>query len=237
MTLHELAGKPAPRELLPNIPRLVSAYYTHQPDPADPGQLVTFGTSGHRGTSLARQFNEAHIVAIGQAISDYRQAEGISGPLFIGMDTHALSEPALATAIEVVAANGVPIMLQAGLGYTPTPVISHAILTYNAGRSQGLADGVVITPSHNPPADGGFKYNPPTAGPAGTQIAGVIQDRANELLRTGLREVKRVPYSQAMKADTTHEHDYIGPYVADLGDVIDMTAIAALANLFQGGYS
>ncbi|HSG18915.1 MAG TPA: phosphoglucomutase (alpha-D-glucose-1,6-bisphosphate-dependent) [Anaerolineae bacterium] len=227
MTLHELAGKPAPRELLPNIPRLVSAYYTQRPDPADPGQLVTFGTSGHRGTSFHGQFNEAHILAIAQAISEYRQAQGITGPLFIGMDTHALSEPALATAVEVFAANGVTIMVQAGLGYTPTPVISHAILTYNAAKGAAVADGVVITPSHNPPNDGGFKYNPPSAGPAGTQITGAIQERANELLRSGLREVKRLPYSQAMKADTTHEYDYIGPYVADLGDVIDMTAIAA----------
>jgi phosphoglucomutase len=227
MTLHELAGKPAPRELLPNIPRLVSAYYTQRPDPADPGQLVTFGTSGHRGTSFHGQFNEAHILAIAQAISEYRQAQGITGPLFIGMDTHALSEPALATAVEVFAANGVTIMVQAGLGYTPTPVISHAILTYNAAKGAAVADGVVITPSHNPPNDGGFKYNPPSAGPAGTQITGAIQERANELLRSGLREVKRLPYSQAMKADTTNEYDYIGPYVADLGDVIDMTAIAA----------
>jgi phosphoglucomutase len=227
MPLHELAGKPAPRELLPNIPRLVSAYYTHQPDPADPGQLVTFGTSGHRGTSFDGQFNEAHVMAIAQALSEYRRAQGIAGPLFIGMDTHALSEPALATAVEVFAANGVTIMMQSGLGYTPTPVISHAILTYNAAKGGGLADGVVITPSHNPPSDGGFKYNPPSAGPAGPEITDVIQDRANELLRSGLREVRRLPYSQAIKADTTHEYDYIGPYVADLGDVIDMTAIAA----------
>jgi phosphoglucomutase len=227
MPLHELAGKPAPRELLPNIPRLVSAYYTHQPDPADPGQLVTFGTSGHRGTSFDGQFNEAHVMAIAQALSEYRRAQGIAGPLFIGMDTHALSEPALATAVEVFAANGVTIMMQSGLGYTPTPVISHAILTYNAAKGGGLADGVVITPSHNPPSDGGFKYNPPSAGPAGPEITGVIQDRANELLHSGLREVKRLPYSQAMKADTTHAYDYIGPYVADLGDVIDMRAIAA----------
>ena len=226
MTLHELAGKPAPRELLPNIPRLVSAYYTRQPDPADPAQQVAFGTSGHRGTSFKGQFNEAHIMAIAQAISEYRQAQGISGPLFMGMDTHALSEPALATAIEVFAANGVTIMLQAGLGYTPTPVISHAILSHNAAKRHGLADGVVITPSHNPPDDGGFKYNPPSGGPAGPEITNLIQERANQILRSGQREVKRWPYARAIKADTTHEYDYVEPYVADLRHVIDMAAIS-----------
>lgn len=226
MTLHELAGKPAPRELLPNIPRLVSAYYTRQPDPANPAERVSFGTSGHRGTSLKGQFNEAHVAAIAQAISEHRRAEDIDGPLYIGMDTHALSEPALATAIEVFAANEVTVMLQAGLGYTPTPVISHAILTHNQAKRRGLADGVVITPSHNPPDDGGFKYNPPSGGPAGPEITGLVQDRANELMRSNLREVKRLPYGKAMKAETTHEYDYIAPYVMDLAKVIDMAAIA-----------
>jgi len=227
MTLHELAGKPAPRELLPNIPRLVSAYYIQRPDPDVPAEQVAFGTSGHRGTSLERGFNEAHVAAIAQAISEHRQAQGISGPLYIGMDTHALSEPALATAIEVFAANEVTIMIQAGLGYTPTPVISHAILTHNQARQQGLADGVVITPSHNPPDDGGFKYNPPSGGPAGPEITGLIQDRANEIIAADLRDVKRLPYDKALKADTTHEYDYVRPYVAELGQVIDMEAIAA----------
>lgn len=169
MAKHPLAGKPAPRELLVNVPRLISAYYTHKPDPANPTHRVSFGTSGHRGTSYKHSFNEDHILAISQAICEYRQRESIDGPLYLGMDTHALSEPALYTAVEVFAANGVHVYIQAGLGYTPTPVISHAILTYNHGRTAGLADGVVITPSHNPPDDGGFKYNPPTAGPADTQ--------------------------------------------------------------------
>ncbi|MGD8584473.1 MAG: phosphoglucomutase (alpha-D-glucose-1,6-bisphosphate-dependent) [Chloroflexota bacterium] len=230
MTEHELAGKLAPRELLTNIPRLVSAYYTRQPDPADAGQHVAFGTSGHRGTSMEGKFNENHIAAISQAIAEYRRAQGIGGPLFLGMDTHALSEPALATAIEVLAANEVTLMVQAGLGYTPTPVISHAILKYNQdkGRAKGsdLADGVVITPSHNPPDDGGFKYNPPSGGPAGPEITAVIQDRANEIIRSDMRDVKRLPYSQAIKADTTHEHDYVVPYVTDLRFVVDMEAIA-----------
>ncbi len=226
MTLHELAGKPAPREMLTNVPRLVSAYYTRQPDPTVPAERVAFGTSGHRGTSFAGQFNEAHVAVIAQAISEYRQVQGIDGPLYIGMDTHALSEPALATAIEVFAANEVTIMLQAGLGYTPTPAISHAILTHNQAKGRGLADGVVITPSHNPPDDGGFKYNPPSGGLAGPEITGLIQDRANELMRSNLREVKRLPYGKAIRADTTHEHDYIAPYVMDLANVIDMAAIA-----------
>jgi phosphoglucomutase len=228
MTVHELAGKPAPHELLPNIPRLVSAYYVQQPDPADPGQRVAFGTSGHRGTSLKRKFNENHIVAISQAIVEYRRAQGIGGPLFIGMDTHALSEPALITAVEVFAANGVSVKVQAGLGYTPTPVISQAILSHNQCRRSGLADGVVITPSHNPPDDGGFKYNPPSGGPAGPEITGVIQDRANAIIAAGMKGVKRLTYSRAMKAETTQEYDYITPYVSDLGQVIDMEAIAGV---------
>ncbi len=227
MPQHELAGKPASRELLTNIPRLVSAYYTYKPEPENPAQRVAFGTSGHRGTSFERTFNEDHILAIAQALCEFRQRQGITGPLFIGMDTHALSEPALTTAIEVFAANGTEIMIQAGLGYTPTPVISHAILTYNQGKRAGLADGVVITPSHNPPEDGGFKYNPPAAGPADTETTGLIQDRANEILLNGLRDVKRLPIQQAMQAATTHAYDYIRPYVSDLGQVIDMEAIAA----------
>ncbi|MCB8966677.1 MAG: phosphoglucomutase (alpha-D-glucose-1,6-bisphosphate-dependent) [Chloroflexota bacterium] len=227
MSLHQLAGKPAPHELLTNIPRLISAYYTHKPDPTDLNQQVAFGTSGHRGSSLDYKFNEDHIAAIAQALVEWRQQQGITGPLFIGMDTHALSEPALATAVSVFAANGVDIYIQDGLGYTPTPVISHAILTYNDGRSSGLADGVVITPSHNPPNDGGFKYNPPSAGPADTSTTKQIQDRANAILHDGLKAVKWLPFPQAMKAATTHAYDYVTPYVRDLANIIDLPAIAA----------
>ncbi len=227
MALSPLAGKPAPRELLTNIPRLVSAYYTHHPDVADPNQQVAFGTSGHRGTSVQDSFNEDHILAICQAIAEYRQSAGADGPLFMGMDTHALSEPALATAVEVFAGNGVEVMIQAGLGYTATPVISHAILTFNRGRSSGLADGVVITPSHNPPDDGGFKYNPPSGGPADTGVTRVIQNRANEILHDGLRAVKRIPYPRARRAATTHEVDYTGPYVRDLRNVVNLEAVVA----------
>ena len=225
MALHELAGKPAPRSLLVNIPQLVSAYYTHSPDPADLAQRVAFGTSGHRGSSIRNSFNEEHILAISQAICDYRQAQGYTGPLYLGMDTHALSEPAQATAVTVFAANGVDVIIQAGGGYTPTPVISHAILTYNRGRAAGLADGVVITPSHNPPDDGGFKYNPPNGGPADTGTTKVIQDRANQLLENGLDGVNRLPLAQALAADTTHAHDYVTPYVSELGSVVNMAAI------------
>lgn len=227
MALHQLAGKPAPQELLTNIPRLVSAYYAHKPDPSEPSQQVSFGTSGHRGTSLDSKFNEDHILAICQAICELRQDQKITGPLYLGMDTHALSEPAHISAIEVFAANGVTLMVQAGLGYTPTPVISHAILTHNAGGPAALADGVVITPSHNPPNDGGFKYNPPQGGPADSSTTQRIQDRANELMANGLSGVKRIPFAAAMRAETTHEYDYITPYVNDLGSVIDMKAIAA----------
>jgi phosphoglucomutase len=227
MALHPLAGKPAPYELLTNIPRLISAYYTDQPDPANPAHEVAFGTSGHRGTSTASKFNENHILAISQAICELRQRQGITGPLFLGMDTHALSEPALVTAIEVFAANGVEVMVQTGRGYTPTPVISHAILAFNAGKTGGLADGVVITPSHNPPLDGGFKYNPPSGGPADTSTTKVVQDRANEIIRNGMKEVKRIPFTRAMAAATTHEYDYITPYVSDLKNVVNMEAIAA----------
>lgn len=227
MSISPYAGKPAPRELLVNVPRLVSEYYTGRPDIGDPAQQVAFGTSGHRGTSLENSFNEAHILAISQAICEFRKARAFSGPLLVGMDTHALSEPALSTVIEVFAGNGVEIIIQQGLGYTPTPVISHAILLYNKKRSTGLADGVVITPSHNPPRDGGIKYNPPNGGPADTETTGIIESRANRILGDNLRDVKRIPLSVAMRADTTHQHDYIGPYVADLGDIIKMEAIAS----------
>ena len=227
MTLNPLAGQPAPQEMLVNVPRLVTAYYTTHPDPADPAQRVTFGTSGHRGTSSDGSFNDGHILAICQAISEYRAGQGTTGPLFAGMDTHALSEPALSTAIEVFAANGVELVVQRGRGYTPTPVISHAILTWNRDHAPARADGVVITPSHNPPEDGGFKYNPPEGGPADTITTKWIQDRANELLADGLRGVKRLTLTRAMAAATTQEYDFIMPYVDDLGSVIDMDAIAA----------
>ncbi|MBN1246018.1 MAG: alpha-D-glucose phosphate-specific phosphoglucomutase [Anaerolineae bacterium] len=239
MSLHPLAGKPAPHDVLINVPRLISAYYTGKPDPADPTQRVAFGTSGHRGSSLDASFNEDHILAVSQAVCEYRRAEGIDGPLFIGIDPHALSEPALATAVEVFAANEQEIMIDAGTrryaspvdradsGYTPTPVISHAILNYNRGRTSGLADGVVITPSHNPPTDGGYKYNPPAGGPADTTTTKAMQARANEILENGLRGVKRMPLARAMQAETTHTFDYITPYVSDLRNVLDMDAIAA----------
>jgi phosphoglucomutase len=227
MSVHPLAGKIAPYEVLINVPRLISAYYTHQPDPGNPAQRVAFGTSGHRGSSLDNSFNEAHVLAISQAIAELRKMRGITGPLYIGMDTHALSEPALYTALEVFAANGVETVIQQGLGYTPTPVISHAILTYNRGRKVGLADGVVITPSHNPPSDGGFKYNPPAAGPADTTTTQWIQDRANAIISNGLIEVRRIGLEKALQASTTHTWDYVTPYVADLKNVINMPAIAS----------
>ena len=227
MSTHPLAGKPAPYEVLINVPRLISAYYTYQPNPDDPAHRVAFGTSGHRGSSLLHSFNEPHILAISQAICEYRQGQNITGPLYIGMDTHALSEPALYSAVEVFAANGVEIVIQQGLGYTPTPVISHAILMHNRGRKTGLADGVVITPSHNPPGDGGFKYNPPTGGPADTQTTKWIQDRANAILAGGLKAVKRTALEKALKASTTHPYDYIRPYVLDLENVVNLRAVAA----------
>ena len=227
MALSELVGKPAPRELFVNIPRLVTAYYADKPDVTDPSQRVAFGTSGHRGSSFNKSFNENHVLAMSQAIAEYRKSQHTTGPLFVGMDTHALSEPALASAVEVFAANGVTVMVQKGLGHTPTPVISHAILTYNRKRKSGWADGVVITPSHNPPEDGGFKYNPPTGGPADMETTAVIQKRANEILESGNKEVRRTPLEKAMAADTTHEYDYVGPYVTDLAYVIDMDVIAA----------
>jgi phosphoglucomutase len=226
MSVHELAGKPAPRSFLVNIPRLVSAYYTHKPDVSDPVQRVSFGTSGHRGSSLKNSFNESHVLAISQAICEYRKSKNITGPLFMGMDTHALSEAALASALEVLAASGVTVAIPKGLGYTPTPVISHAILTYNRGKKQGLADGVVITPSHNPPQDGGFKYNPPHGGPADTETTKIIERRANDILDRGLKAVKRLPFEKALKADSTQEYDYITPYVEDLENTIDMQVIA-----------
>ena len=215
--------------MLANIPRLITAYYTQTPDAAEAGQRVAFGTSGHRGSSLRSSFNEAHILAISQAICEYRKAQGIGGPLYLGMDTHALSEPALASAIEVFAANKVNVFIQEGFGYTPTPVISHAILIYNRGvrGSRGRADGVVITPSHNPPEDGGFKYNPPHGGPADTATTTAIEERANELLAKGLKGVRRMPFERALKTDCIHRHDYVSPYVDDLGSVVDMEAVAA----------
>ena len=228
MAQHPLAGQPAPDSILENIPRLVSLYYSVQPDPADPAQRVSFGTSGHRGCARDGSFNEAHILAISQAVCEHRAEQGIDGPLFLGIDTHALSEPALISAVEVFAANGVQLMLDAAAGYTPTPVISHAILGYNRGRESGLADGVVVTPSHNPPSDGGFKYNPPNGGPADTDITGRIERRANELL--GAPDgIRRLPWSRAVKAGNVHRHDYVTPYVDDLGAVIDMEAIRASA--------
>jgi phosphoglucomutase len=211
--------------MLVNVPRLVTAYYAERPDASVAAERVVFGTSGHRGSAFHRTFNEAHILAITQAICIYRQARKIDGPLYIGMDTHALSEPALASALEVLAANGVDVMIDQDRGYTPTPVISHAILRYNHGRASGLADGVVITPSHNPPEDGGFKYNPPTGGPADTDVTREIEQTANALLADDLRGVRRMPYARACRAASTHLHDYITPYVDDLAGVVDMQAI------------
>ena len=225
MSISPYAGKPAEPGMLTNIPRLVTAYYVNRPDPAVPAQRVAFGTSGHRGSSLDHAFNEAHILAITQAICLYRQQQGIDGPLFMGIDTHALSEPAVASALEVLAANGVEVMVDADGGYTPTPVISHAILTYNRGRSQGLADGIVITPSHNPPKYGGFKYNPPHGGPADTQVTQWIEQQANAFLADGLKGVARVPYERARKAPTTHAHRFLDAYVNDLPAVVDMQVI------------
>ncbi len=226
MSLHELAGKPAPRSLLVNIPQLVSAYYTGRPETSDPFQRVAFGTSGHRGSAFKNSFNEAHILATTQAICEYRKTNKICGPLFLGKDTHALSEPSHRTAVEVLAANGVHTLIQQGDGYTPTPVISHAILTYNRNRDSGLSDGIVITPSHNPPEDGGIKYNPPTGGPADTEITRWIEDRANEIMENGLQEVRRMPLEKALHSEFIELYDYVRPYVADLKNVIDVEAIA-----------
>ncbi|KZC15556.1 phosphoglucomutase, alpha-D-glucose phosphate-specific [Rhodanobacter sp. FW510-R12] len=220
-----LAGKPAPSSILVDIPQLLAAYADLKPDPAVPAQRVAFGTSGHRGNALERSFNEAHILAISQAICEYRRSKGIDGPLFIGADTHALSQPAFENALEVLAANGVEAMISSGGEYTPTPAVSHAILVHNRGRSKGLADGIVITPSHNPPDNGGFKYNPTNGGPADSDITRWVENRANALLEGGLKEVRRMPYAQARKAATTHEHDYLNAYVADLANIVDFDAI------------
>ena len=227
MATHPLAGQPAPPELRIDVAQLERAYYERQPNVDDPAQQVSFGTSGHRGSSLDGAFNEAHILAVTQAICEYRQANGIDGPVFMGKDSHALSAPAQRNALEVLAANGVEVVIQPNDGVTPTPVISRAILAYNHNRISPLADGIVITPSHNPPRDGGFKYNPPNGGPADTDITGWVQDRANQLLRESNREVKRVTIEAAMKAATTHEDDFIAPYVNDLAAVIDFEAIKA----------
>ena len=226
MPVDPRAGKPAEPSMLVNVPRLITSYYTLHPDPAVKTQRVAFGTSGHRGSSFESSFNEDHILAITQAICFYRAQQGIDGPLFLGMDTHALSEPALATALEVLAANEVQVMVDADMGYTPTPALSHAILVHNHGKHSGLADGIVITPSHNPPPDGGFKYNPPSGGPADTSATKWIEDSANALIAGGLREVKRIPFERALKAATTIKYDYIGLYVGGLNRVIDFEAIS-----------
>ena len=225
MALHELAGKKAPHYILDNISRLVAAYYSYRPDPGNPGHQVQFGTSGHRGSSVKRTFNEEHILAISQALADYRREAGIRGTLFIGIDTHALSEPALITAIEVFAANDVTVGYQQGFGYTPTPAISHAILGCNRAQDEYKCDGIVITPSHNPPGDGGFKYNPPSGGPAGTDITKKIQDAANQIMADGCRDVKRIPFERALKMDNVMATDFVMPYVKELDRVIDMEAI------------
>ena len=225
MAQHPHAGKPARVEDLTNIPRLVAAYYLNKPDMSLPEQRVAFGTSGHRGSSLSCAFTESHIKAVSQALAEYRQSKGITGPLFIGMDTHALSEAALASAVQVLAANGVKVRVQQGLGYTPTPVVSHAILTYNRAGHADQADGVVITPSHNPPEDGGFKYNPPHGGPAEGDITKWVENRANEILEQGSVAVKCMPYAAAMVSEFVEEYDYVTPYVNDLGNVLDMEAI------------
>ena len=228
MPNHPSAGQPAPASILTNIPRLITAYYTEKPDANLREQRVNFGTSGHRGTSFKRSFNEVHIVAIAQAIYEYRKMENVSGPIFLGMDTHALSEPAFASVLEVLAANSVEVMVDQDRGYTPTPVISHAILTYNRNRNSGLADGIVITPSHNPPEDGGIKYNPPQGGPADTMVTKWIEDRANALMKIDLHGVARLPYARARRAATTKPYDYIGTYVEDLAQVVDMDPLQSI---------
>ena len=225
MNINAAAGKPADPSILVNVPKLVTAYYTLKPDPSDPGQRVVFGTSGHRGSSFDGAFNEWHILAITQAICDYRKIQKIEGPLFLGIDTHALSEPAFASALEVLAANGIEVMLSEGTPYTPTPAVSHAILVYNSGRATGLADGIVITPSHNPPDDGGFKYDPPQGGPADAHATSWIESKANDYLRASLQGVKRMLFAQALRASTTHKHNYLHTYVDDLETVIDIAAI------------
>ncbi|MEV6766010.1 phosphoglucomutase (alpha-D-glucose-1,6-bisphosphate-dependent) [Streptomyces sp. NPDC051105] len=224
---HERAGRPAAPEDLVDVARLVTAYYALHPDPADPAQRVAFGTSGHRGSSLTTAFNEDHIAATSQAICEYRSGQGTDGPLFLGADTHALSEPAKVTALEVFAANGVTVLIDSADGYTPTPAVSHAILTHNRGRTTGLADGVVVTPSHNPPADGGFKYNPPSGGPAASDATSWIQDRANQIIAGGMKDVQRIPYERALAAPTTSRYDFMGVYVDDLPSVLDLDAVRA----------
>src|SRR5664279_848050 len=225
MQVSPLAGKPAEQNILIDIPKLVTAYYTGKPDPSVTAEKVSFGTSGHRGSSLKNSFNENHILAITQAICLYRKEQKTDGPLYIGFDTHALSAPSYATTMEVLAANNVEVMIANGDEYTPTPVISHAILKYNTGRKKGLADGIVITPSHNPPIDGGFKYNPPNGGPAGNDVTNWIEKKANELLRNNLQGIKRISFDKAVKASTTHRYDYLNTYVNDLGNIIDMDTI------------
>jgi len=227
MALSPLAGKPAPKEMLIDPEQLVREYYVRKPDPAEPAQQISFGTSGHRGSPLTGSFNEAHILAIAQAICDYRRTHGISGPLYMGRDTHAVSSPAQRTALEVLAANGVETVIQGGNGVTPTPAISRVILAHNRGRTDRLADGIVITPSHNPPEDGGFKYNPTNGGPADSEVTDWIQKRANALLRVGNADTKRIPFVAAIGSATTYEHDFIAPYVDDLRNVVDMEAIHA----------
>jgi phosphoglucomutase len=226
MIISPFAGKPADPSMLVDIPKLISSYFADQPDPSVAAQCVSFGTSGHRGSALEKSFNERHILCITQAICLYRMLKKIEGPLFLGLDTHALSEPALATALEVLAANKVEVMLAAGDEYTPTPVVSHAILAYNRGRKIGFADGIVISPSHNPPSDGGFKYNPPNGGPAGSEVTEWIEAKANEILKNGLRGIERIPFDRALRASTTHRWDYLNAYVNDLGSVLDMDAIS-----------
>ena len=226
MTVHEHAGRPPDPSTLVDVDALVRAYYDEKPDPSVPAQRVAFGTSGHRGSSLAAAFNEPHILAMTEAICRWRGRRGIDGPLFLGRDTHALSEPAFRTAVEVLAGHGVDVMVDAAGGYTPTPAVSHAILTWNQGRRDHLADGIVVTPSHNPPDDGGFKYNPPNGGPADTDVTGWMQDEANRLLAAGLDGVPRVPYERAASGASVHRHDYVGAYVGDLGAVVDLDAIA-----------
>jgi phosphoglucomutase len=225
--INPLAGQPAPAASLVDVPRLITAYYSERPDPAIAAQRVSFGTSGHRGSSFDLGFNEFHVLAISQAISEYRRRQNITGPLFIGFDTHALSAPAFASALEVLAANGVEVMISAGDEYTPTPAVSHAILTYNRGRETGLGDGIVITPSHNPPDSGGFKYNPPNGGPADSDVTQWIENRANELLQSGVAGVHRIGFAAARRAATTHAHDYLQAYVGDLGAILDMEVIRA----------
>ena len=222
---HQRAGTPARPEDLVDVPRLITAYYALHPDPGEPAQRVAFGTSGHRGSSLATAFNEDHIAATSQAICEYRAQQGTTGPLFLGADTHALSEPARVTALEVFAANDVTVLIDENDGYTPTPAVSHAILAFNRGRTQGLADGVVVTPSHNPPPEGGFKYNPPSGGPAASDATGWIQDRANQLITDGLRDVRRIPYTRALAAESTGRYDFLGRYVDDLSSVLDLETV------------